>query len=511
MVVFTSDHRADPSACATPQAVSVYDPESTPVPTRPPSVLTKQSSNEFSVYFSENDERNPLNFTRAKKWRITVVAATFTVLVSASATSYSQGSSSMMKDLNCTQFQATMGLSLYCLGFGILPLITSSSSEEFGRQPLYYISVFGFLLMHLMTALSPNIQSVLVARFLQGSFGSTGATMVAGTVADIWAPSERGLPMSMYSLGAFLGNALGALMGGWVETNRHLGWRWIQWIHFIIGGVYYAVMLIIIRETRASVILNSMARKLRKSTGDSRYQSAISRNSTFAQMMYDSCTRPVKMLCTEPIVFAFSLWVGIAWGVYFERFTRSIPGVFKVLHGFNQGEVGTVYMTMAVGSLLGFFTNMYQEKLYQRDFLQRGPQARLHLSCVAGLLFALSMFMFAWSSTPEVPWVVLVIALTIYIWAVFTIYLAVFSYLADCYSTYASSALSGQSLFRNVMSFIFPLFTEQMFHALGFRWANTVFAFAALAMAPVPLVGPILLWPQNLSEKLGLERKRQFN
>jgi len=38
------------------------------------------------------------------------------------------------------------------------------------------------------------------------------------------------------------------------------------------------------------------------------------------------------------------------------------------------------------------------------------------------------------------------------------------------------------------MSFIFPLFTEQMFHSLGFRWANTIFAFAALAMAPLPIV-----------------------
>lgn len=59
----------------------------------------------------------------------------------------------MMNDLNCTQFQATLGLSLYCLGFGVLPLLTSSLSEDFGRLPLYYVSVAGFLLMHVMTAL----------------------------------------------------------------------------------------------------------------------------------------------------------------------------------------------------------------------------------------------------------------------------------------------------------------------------------------------------------------------
>lgn len=35
-----------------------------------------------------------------------------------------------------------------------------------------------------------NIQTVIIARFLQGAFGSTAATMVGGTIADIWAPAE---------------------------------------------------------------------------------------------------------------------------------------------------------------------------------------------------------------------------------------------------------------------------------------------------------------------------------
>ena len=35
-----------------------------------------------------------------------------------------------------------------------------------------------------------NIQTVLIARFFAGAFGSTGSTMVGGTVADIFAPHE---------------------------------------------------------------------------------------------------------------------------------------------------------------------------------------------------------------------------------------------------------------------------------------------------------------------------------
>jgi predicted MFS family arabinose efflux permease len=59
----------------------------------------------------------------------------------------------MMRDLNCTLFQATLGLSLYALGFGLVPLLTAPLSEEFGRQPLYLVSTFMFMMMHIGVAL----------------------------------------------------------------------------------------------------------------------------------------------------------------------------------------------------------------------------------------------------------------------------------------------------------------------------------------------------------------------
>ena len=115
----------------------------------------------------------------------------------------------MIRDLHCTEFQATVGLSVFTLGFGVVPLVTSSFSEEFGRLPLYLVSGTGFFLMFPMIALyvklrysiimpthpslfirAKNIETVIVARFFQGAFGSTAATMVGGTIADIWQTKE---------------------------------------------------------------------------------------------------------------------------------------------------------------------------------------------------------------------------------------------------------------------------------------------------------------------------------
>ena len=69
------------------------------------------------------------------------------------AATYNMGFASMIRDLDCTELQATIGLSVYPLGFGLVPLVTASFSEEFGRLPLYIGSGLGFLLMCLMIAL----------------------------------------------------------------------------------------------------------------------------------------------------------------------------------------------------------------------------------------------------------------------------------------------------------------------------------------------------------------------
>ncbi|KAJ6580957.1 MFS polyamine transporter [Mycena capillaripes] len=440
------------------------------------------------VDFEEGDVRNPVCFPRSKKWAITLLACFSTFIASSSCSAYNLGFPSMTRDLDCTEFQATIGFIVFTLGFGLVPLVSSSFSEEFGRQPLYIGSAIGFTSMYLLIALSKNIQTVIIARFLQGSFGSTWATMVGGTLADLWTPRERGLPMAIFSLAAIGGTALGPLAAGWVEMNPKLGWRWIQWIQMIICGVYSLIVPVVMRETRSSILLTRVAKRIRKETGDNRYRARIEdERASLTSLIFVSCTRPIHLLFTEPVVSAFSLWIGFLWGVLFCGI-ESIPGVFRQLHNFNIGQEGTVFSSIAIGATLGFASNFYQEHLYHKYHERRGPEARLILACAAASMLPISMFIYAWCSFPYVPWISLVIALTLYIWATFIVYLAVFSYLADCYGPFASSALAGQSLCRNIMATVFPLFTKQMFVNLGYNWANTMFALIAAVMVPIPFV-----------------------
>ncbi|KAJ7623748.1 MFS polyamine transporter [Roridomyces roridus] len=454
------DSELDPRFSARGVARNASDSEST----LPSGGL--RDNEKIYVEFEDGDPRNPLCFPRSKKWAITLVACWST-----------------LRDLNCTEFQATVGFIVYTLGFGIVPLVTSSFSEEFGRQPLYIVSAIGFMCMYLLIALAKNIQTVIVARFLQGSFGSTWATMVGGTIADLWSPHDRGLPMAIFSVAAVGGSGIGPLVAGWIEANPKLEWRWIEWIQLILCGAYSLFVPTIMRETRSSIILTRLAKKVRKETGDERYRARVEdERASLTKLIYMSCTRPLLLLTTEPVVSAFSLWIGFLWGILFCML-ESIPGIFRDLHHFTVGQEGTVYATMIVGTAFGFAGTFYQENLYHKFVDRRGPEARLVMACGASIMLPISMFIYAWCSYPFVPW----IALCSY-GRPFLVYLAVFSYLADCYGPFASSALAGQSLCRNISATVFPLFTRRMFQAMGYNWANTMFALISLAMVPIPYI-----------------------
>lgn len=65
---------------------------------------------------------------------------------------------------------------------------------------------------------------------------------------------------------------------------------------------------------------------------------------------------------------------------------------------------------------------------------------------------------------------------------------ASFTYLVSAYRPFAASAMAANSFLRSSSAAAFPLFTRQMFEALGNQWALTLCAFLCLAIAPAPFV-----------------------
>jgi hypothetical protein len=58
-------------------------------------------------------------------------------------------------------------------------------------------------------------------------------------------------------------------------------------------------------------------------------------------------------------------------------------------------------------------THRYQLVRTRKYYPRKRQEARLYLPCIAATLLPIGMFIYAWTATPEVPWIVPAIGLTV--------------------------------------------------------------------------------------------------
>jgi len=243
------------------------------------------------------------------------------------------------------------------------------------------------------------VATLLIARLWLGVAGSTGINLAGGTLADLWIGEERGVPMSLFVLSAFAFTGLGPVFFSFAEARY--GFRMISWCWFATSSALFVVMVPTMKETRSTVLLSRKAARLRRERGDARYQTHHdAERGSFGEMMRVALGRPLKILCREPVVIAFSVWIAFAWGVLYMCL-GSLVIVFEGVYGFGVGTTGLVYVTQAVGAVLGTLLNAFVcERLFQRNLAKRGPEATLYCAMGGGICFPLG----CWIVSAPAPW-----------------------------------------------------------------------------------------------------------
>ncbi|KAK4685578.1 hypothetical protein P7C73_g4569, partial [Tremellales sp. Uapishka_1] len=334
---------------------------------------------------------------------------------------------------------------------------------------------------------------MIVTRFFGGGASSIAINIVGGTIADIWKGAEqRSLPMSIFGMTSVVGIALGPFIGGAIQTG--LSWHWIYWIQLIFDGGCLPIFWFILSETRGDVILAKRAKKIRKDTGRKAYARIELDGETLGHMVLASFRRPTKMLVTEIVVIAFTLWVSFAWGLLF-LFQSSVVQTFSNDYGFNTFQCSLIQLALSVGAVIGTIINPLQDRLYRRSARKNKenpgkpiPEARLYFSIPGSLIFTAGLFWYGWASYPHVHWIVPTLGIACVGLGVYSIYMATVTYLTDAYEKYASSALSAASLGRNVFGAFLPLGSQALFRNLGYHWAGSLLGFLALALSAVPVI-----------------------
>ncbi|KAK5788159.1 hypothetical protein VI817_009117 [Penicillium citrinum] len=384
------------------------------------------------------------------------------------------------------------------MGAAFWPLIFVPLTESSGRMPGYFVSYFLLVVSLFPSAFAQNFATLVVTRFFGGGASSVSINIVGGSISDVWyGDKARSLPMSLFGFTSVVGIALGPFIGSAIqEIHKKDPWRWIFYIQIIYNAALIPIFYLILRETRADVILRKRAKKLRWETGRPIYSESELNTTSVLKLVQVSFERPTRMLLTEPVVIFFTLWVSFAWGILFLFFS-SVGQTFSHNYGWGTFTTGLVQLAISVGAVIGTVVNPLQDWIYlrsaKRNHINPGkpiPEARLYTSIPGSLLFAGGLFWYGWGSVGDgsIHWIVPTLGIGCTGVGIYSIYMAVVNYLTDAYEKYAASALSAASLGRNTFGAFLPLASFQLFDTLGFGWAGSLLGFVGVALSVVPVV-----------------------
>ncbi|KAL1856687.1 hypothetical protein Plec18170_003658 [Paecilomyces lecythidis] len=445
----------------------------------------------YAVEWIPNDPRNPMQYDELKKWSITLLVAFATLAVALVSSAYTGGIEEILFEFHIGEEVATLGVSLFVLGFAIGPLLWAPMSELFGRQILFIVTYMGLTAFNAGCAGAQNIQTLIILRFFAGAFGSSPLTNAGGVIADMFPAAQRGLAMSVFAAAPFLGPVLGPIIGGFLGMNA--GWRWVEGFLAAFSGTLWIIGSLLIPETYAPVLLRRRAEKLSKITGKVyRSKLDIDRGKiTLGAAFRTSLSRPWILLFREPIVLLLSIYMAIIYGTLYMLFA-AYPIVYQQGRGWNPGLGSLPFLGIMVGMLAAVIYTIPDNKRYIRTQDKNDgfapPEARLPPCLLASIAIPVGLFWFAWTNYPSVHWMASIAAGVPFGFGMVLVFLSVMNYLIDAYTIFAASVLAANSVLRSCFGAAFPLFTTYMYNNLGIHWASSIPAFLAVACIPFPFL-----------------------
>lgn len=190
----------------------------------------------------------------------------------------------------------------------------------------------------------------------------------------------------------------------------------------------FVMMFLTFPETSSGNILLRRARRLRALTSNPllQAQSEIDQGSkTLNAIIVESLWRPIVICMRDPAVLFTNLYTSFIYGIYYSYF-EAFPLVYIGIYGFNLGEMGTTFICIVVGAVIGIVIYVSYVWFYlEPDILAHGLRAQEHRlvpALIAVVALPVGLFIFAWTARADIHWIVSIIGITIFAIGAFILY-----------------------------------------------------------------------------------------
>ena len=250
--------------------------------------------------------------------------------------------------------EVQLTLSVFLAGFACSQLIYGPLSDRFGRRPVILVGLALYLAATVLCVVAPDIEILILARFLQALGACVGPVLGRAVVRDVYGREGAARVLSYMGMAMALAPALGPIIGGYLQV-------WFGWQANFLVLVGFAVALLL-------AILAILPETNR--------------------WMDPLATRPGRLVSTYLMLLRHRSYLGFVLITAFSysgifSFISGSAFVLIGLLGLSPDQYGFCFAAIVVGYMIGTFCS---GRLTTR--LGHGPLIQLGtlVQCLGGLL-----------------------------------------------------------------------------------------------------------------------------
>ncbi len=184
----------------------------------------------------------------------------------------------LTQELGTTTSVAQLTVTACLIGLATGQVIAGPLSDRFGRRKPLVIGVAAFVVASVLCAASPTIETLVLARFVQGLAGAVGIVISQAAGRDVY---EGGTLIRYYGRLTVMGGLaaiIGPVIGG--QLVQFTNWRGLFIFLAAVGAVLLTMALVIFRETlppaqRSSGGMRQTGRDFRRLLSDRLFLGAV--------------------------------------------------------------------------------------------------------------------------------------------------------------------------------------------------------------------------------------------
>ncbi|CCM04535.1 uncharacterized protein FIBRA_06716 [Fibroporia radiculosa] len=151
------------------------------------------------------------------------------------------------REFDSTGSVVNLAVSLSLFSSSVSSLFWATYSGFYGRRPIYLASLPCLCIGSLGVASSHSVPSLMAWRVFQAFGTSSGISVGAGVIGDIYRIEERGAAIGKFFAASLLGAALAPLAGG--LATHYASWRDMQYVLFVAGLMALVHVVVFLPET----------------------------------------------------------------------------------------------------------------------------------------------------------------------------------------------------------------------------------------------------------------------